>query len=74
MSLVITYIGSKGCVMAADKRRIGFYGPEGPRENLEEKLYSGSITTKDELLKLRVFQTFYTKIYYNSQILDYRII
>jgi hypothetical protein len=51
MSLIITYIGSKGCVMAGDKRRIGFFGPEGSRENLEEKLYSGSINTKEELLK-----------------------
>jgi len=51
MSLIITYIGSKGCVMAADKRRIGFYGAEVSRENLEAKLYSGSINTKDELLK-----------------------
>lgn len=51
MSLIITYIGSKGCVMAADKRRIGFYGAEVSRENLEAKLYSGSINTKEELLK-----------------------
>jgi hypothetical protein len=51
MSLIITYIGSKGCVMAGDKRRIGFFGPEGPRESLEERLYSGSINTKEELLK-----------------------
>ncbi len=51
MSLVITYIGSKGCVIAGDKRRIGFYGPERAREMLEEELYSGKIKTQEELLK-----------------------
>jgi hypothetical protein len=51
MSLVITYIGSKGCVIAGDKRRIGFYGPEKAREMLEEELYSGKIKTQEELLK-----------------------
>ncbi len=43
MSLIITYIGRKGCVIAGDKRRIGFYGPEQAREKLEEELYSGQI-------------------------------
>lgn len=51
MSLIITYIGSKGCVIAGDKRRIGFFGPEVNREQLEEELYSGKIQTKEELLK-----------------------
>ncbi len=51
MSLIITYIGSKGCVIAGDKRRIGFFGPEGNREKLEEELYSGKIETQEELLK-----------------------
>ncbi len=51
MSLIITYIGSKGCVIAGDKRRIGFYGPERAREMLEEELYSGNIKTQEELLK-----------------------
>ena len=51
MSLIITYIGSKGCVIAGDKRRIGFFGPEGNREKLEEELYSGKIQTQEELLK-----------------------
>ena len=51
MSLIITYIGSKGCVIAGDKRRIGFYGPKEAREKLEEELYSGKIKTKEELLK-----------------------
>ena len=51
MSLIITYIGSKGCVIAGDKRRIGFFGPEANREKLEEELYSGKIQTQEELLK-----------------------
>ena len=51
MSLIITYIGSKGCVIAGDKRRIGFYGPERVREMVEEDLYSGKIKTQAELLK-----------------------
>ncbi len=51
MSLIITYIGSKGCVMIADKRRIGFFGEEKTREKLEEELYSGAIKTDEELLK-----------------------
>jgi hypothetical protein len=51
MSLIITYIGSKGCVIVGDKRRIGFYGPEQARERLEEELYSGKINTREKLLK-----------------------
>lgn len=49
MSLIITYIGSNGCVMAGDKRRIGFFGPESHREQLEEALYSGKIKNIEEL-------------------------
>ena len=51
MSLIITYIGSKGCVIVGDKRRIGFYGREQAREKLEEELYSGKINTREKLLK-----------------------
>lgn len=51
MSLIISYISSKGCVMIGDKRRIGFLGDEKNREILEEKLYSGEIKTQKELLK-----------------------
>ena len=37
MSLIIAYIGKKGCVMAADKRKIGYFGD---KKNSElEKLY-----------------------------------
>ncbi|MDD1764264.1 MAG: DUF2121 domain-containing protein [Methanobacteriaceae archaeon] len=50
MSLIISYISSKGCVMIGDKRRIGFLGNEKKREALEQKLYSGEIKTQKELL------------------------
>ena len=50
----MTYIGRKGCVIAGDKRRIGFYGPEQAREKLEEELYSGKIKTREELIKKAV--------------------
>jgi len=51
MSLIIAYVGKKGCVMAADKRRIAYFGNKEDREQLEEELYSGSITNDDELKK-----------------------
>lgn len=51
MSLIVTYIGSKGCIMAGDKRRIGFYGSPEARETLEDELYAGNIKTEEELLK-----------------------
>ena len=51
MSLIIAYVGKKGCVMAADKRRIAYFGNKENREQLEEELYSGSITNDDELKK-----------------------
>lgn len=47
----MTYIGSKGCVMAADKRSIGFLGDKNQRELLEEDLYSGKIDSDEKLLK-----------------------
>ena len=50
----MTYIGRKGCVIAGDKRRIGFYGPEQAREKLEEELYSGKIKTREKLVKRAV--------------------
>jgi len=37
--------------MAADKRRIAYFGNKENREQLEEELYSGSITNDDELKK-----------------------
>ncbi len=47
----MTYVGSKGCVMAGDKRSIGFLGDKNQRELLEEDLYSGKIKTTDQLLE-----------------------
>lgn len=52
MSLIISYIGSNGCVIAGDKRRIGFLGDKDNREKLEEYLYAGAIQTDDELIKI----------------------
>lgn len=52
MSLIISYIGSNGCVIAGDKRRIGFFGDKEKREKLEEYLYSGAIRTDEELTKV----------------------
>lgn len=51
MSLIITYVGKKGSVMASDKRRILFTGNTENREKLEEDLYSGQIRTDKELQK-----------------------
>jgi hypothetical protein len=51
MSLIVTYIGKKGCIIAGDKRRIGFLGPEDARVKLEEELYTGKIKSRDELVK-----------------------
>ena len=48
MSLIIAYVGKKGCVMASDKRRIAYFGVN--RQALEDELYDGSITTDEELL------------------------
>lgn len=51
MSLIIAYIGKKGCVIAADKRRIAFFGEKENRELLEADMYSGDITSDEELYK-----------------------
>lgn len=47
MSLIIAYVGKKGCVMASDKRRIAYFGNN--RQELEDELYNGSITSDEEL-------------------------
>jgi len=47
----MTYVGSKGCVMAGDKRSIGFLGDKSQREVLEEDLYNGKIKTTEKLLE-----------------------
>ncbi|MCG2828736.1 DUF2121 family protein [Methanothermobacter sp. K4] len=49
MSLIITYISTRGCVIAGDKRRIAYFGDKSKREKLEEELYSGKIKSDDEL-------------------------
>ncbi|WP_295721356.1 DUF2121 domain-containing protein [uncultured Methanobrevibacter sp.] len=51
MSIIIAYIGKKGCVMASDKRRIAYFGNKNEREELESKLYSGNIRNDEELYK-----------------------
>ena len=51
MSLIICYIGNRGTVIIGDKRRIGFFGDEKRREQLEEELYSGSIKRYGEMLR-----------------------
>ena len=35
MSLIIAYIGKKGCVMTGDKRKIGYFGDKDRLEELE---------------------------------------
>lgn len=49
MSLIIAYVGKKGCVMAADKRRIAYFGLKEQREILEQEIYSGEIHNDEEL-------------------------
>ena len=51
MSLIIAYIGKKGCVMAADKRKIGYFGDKKNLEILEKELYEGIICSDDEFKK-----------------------
>jgi Uncharacterized protein conserved in archaea len=50
MSLIIAYIGKKGCVMAADKRKIGYFGDKENLDTLEKELYSGSIDNDEDFL------------------------
>ncbi|MBM4240660.1 MAG: DUF2121 domain-containing protein [Euryarchaeota archaeon] len=51
MSLILAYIGSRGCVIIGDKRRIGYFGDKNKREKLEEELYSGNMKTEEDLVK-----------------------
>ena len=50
MSLIIAYIGKKGCVMAADKRKIGYFGDKKNLGILEEELYHGTIDNDEDFL------------------------
>ncbi len=51
MSLIIAYIGKNGCVMAADKRKIGYFGDKKNLEILEKELYNGEIDSDEDFLK-----------------------
>ena len=51
MSLIIAYVGKKGCVMASDKRKIGYFGDKQNLSKLEDELYSGKIDNDDDFLK-----------------------
>ena len=51
MSLIIAYVGKKGCVMASDKRKIGYFGDKQNLQVLEGELYSGKIDNDDDFLK-----------------------
>ncbi|WP_406534351.1 DUF2121 domain-containing protein [Methanobrevibacter sp.] len=50
MSLIIAYIGKKGCVMAADKRKIGYFGDKENLDTLEKELYEGVIDNDEDFL------------------------
>ena len=52
MSLIIAYISKKGCVMAADKRKVGYFGDKENLKLLEDDLYGGVINS-DEAFKKR---------------------
>ncbi|AMK15606.1 DUF2121 family protein [Methanobrevibacter olleyae] len=49
MSLIIAYVGNKGCVMVGDKRRIAYFGSKEERELLEQEIYSGDISSDEDL-------------------------
>ena len=51
MSLIIAYVGKKGCVMASDKRKIGYFGDKENLATLEQELYSGKIDNDEDFLK-----------------------
>ena len=51
MSLIIAYVGTKGCVMAADKRKIGYFGDKQNLEILESELYDGTVVTDEDFSK-----------------------
>jgi len=51
MSLIIAYVGKKGCVMASDKRKIGYFGDRENLKLLESELYDGRISNDEDFLK-----------------------
>ena len=50
MSLIIAYVGKKGCVMASDKRKIGYFCDKENLSKLEDELYDGSIDNDADFL------------------------
>ena len=50
MSLIIAYIGKKGCVMAADKRKVGYFGDKENLKTLEDELYNGIINSDEAFM------------------------
>lgn len=50
MSLIIAYVGKKGCVMASDKRKIGYFGDKENLATLEKELYEGKIDNDEDFL------------------------
>ena len=50
MSLIIAFVGKKGCVMASDKRKIGYFGDKENLKVLEDELYKGMISNDDDFL------------------------
>ena len=50
MSLIIAYVGKKGCVMASDKRKIGYFGDKENLNKLEQDLYNGTIENDSDFL------------------------
>ena len=51
MSLIIAYVGKKGCVMASDKRKIGYFGDKENLAVLEKELKKRKIDNDDDFLK-----------------------
>ena len=51
MSLIIAYVGKKGCIMASDKRKIGYFGDKQNLSILEDELYNGKIDNDEDFLK-----------------------
>ncbi len=51
MVLIIAYIGKKGCVMVSDKRKINYFGNNKNLSLLEEDVYTGRISSEEELYK-----------------------
>lgn len=51
MTLVMSFIGEKGAVMAGDMREITYFGDRISTDRLEEELYTGRIVTDEDLMK-----------------------